>query len=245
MVTGASVDGRVVVVAGATSSSGVATSRALLAAGAHVVAVGSNVERLSAFERSVPGAATRVCDLSKLSAVTELADSVAVEFGAVDGLIHLVGGWRGAAGITAQSDDDWVAMESGFTTLRNTSRAFFDPLVASEAGRLAIVSSSSVERPTAGGASYTAAKAAGESWVRSVADGFRRAQSGHKTAPQPQRAAAVRFAVTAFVDADMRRDNPDKAFAGFTDVDSLGEAVVGLWQGDAAELNDARISLAP
>lgn len=239
-----SVDGRVVVVAGATSSSGVATSRALVAAGARVVAVGWNVERLSAFERSVPDAATRVCDLSKLSAVTELADSVAQQYGAVDGLIHLVGGWRGASGITAQSDDDWAAMESGFTTLRNTSRAFFDTLVASEAGRLAIVSSSSVERPTAGGASYTAAKAAAESWVRSVADGFRRAQSGHKTSRQAQRAAAVRFAVMAFVDADMRRDNPEKTYAGFTDVDALGQAVVGLWQGDAAELNDTRISLA-
>lgn len=238
-----SVDGRVVVVAGATSSSGVATSRALIAAGARVVAVGSNVERLRAFERSVDGAATRVCDLSKLAAVTELASSVSREFGAVDGLIHLVGGWRGAAGITAQSDDDWAAMESGFTTLRNTSRAFFDSLAASEAGRLAIVSSNSVERPTAGGASYTAAKAAAESWVRSVADGFRRAQSGNKTAPMPQRAAAVRFSIMALVDDDMQRDNPEKSYAGFTHVDALGQAVVGLWQGDAAELNDSRIPL--
>lgn len=238
-----SVDGRIVVVAGATSSSGVATSRALIAAGARVVAVGSNVERLRAFERSVDGAATRVCDLSKLAAVTELASSVSREFGAVDGLIHLVGGWRGAAGITAQSDDDWAAMESGFTTLRNTSRAFFDSLAASEAGRLAIVSSNSVERPTAGGASYTAAKAAAESWVRSVADGFRRAQSGNKTAPMPQRAAAVRFSIMALVDDDMQRDNPEKSYAGFTHVDALGQAVVGLWQGDAAELNDSRIPL--
>ena len=238
-----SVDGRIVVVAGATSSSGVATSRALIAAGARVVAVGSNVERLRAFERSVDGAATRVCDLSKLAAVTELASSVSREFGAVDGLIHLVGGWRGAAGITAQSDDDWAAMESGFTTLRNTSRALFDSLVASEAGRLAIVSSNSVERPTAGGASNTAAKAAAESWVRSVADGFRRAQSGNKTAPMPQRAAAVRFSIMALVDDDMQRDNPEKSYAGFTHVDALGQAVVGLWQGDAAELNDSRIPL--
>jgi len=240
-----SVDGRVVIVAGATSSSGVATARALVSAGARVVAVGSNVERLSAFERSVPGASTRVCDLSKLAAVSELASSLTQEFGAVDGLVHLVGGWRGAAGITAQSDDDWAAMDAGFTTLRNTSRAFFDPLVASEAGRLAIVSSNSVDRPTAGGASYTAAKAAAESWVRSVADGFRRAQSGSTTSPQPQRAAAVRFSIMAFVDDDMRRDNPEKSYAGFTDVDALGRAVVGLWQGDAAELNDARLSLTP
>jgi 3-oxoacyl-[acyl-carrier protein] reductase len=240
-----SVENRVVVVAGATSSSGVATSRALLTAGARVVAVGSNVERLSAFERSVPGASTRVCDLSKLTAVTELASSLTQEFGGVDGLVHLVGGWRGASGITAQSDDDWAAMEAGFSTLRNTSRAFFDALVASDAGRLAIVSSSSVDRPTAGGASYTAAKAAAESWVRSVADGFARAQSRRKSEPVPQRAAAVRFSITAFVDADMRRDNPDETFDGFTDVDALGQAVVQLWQGDATQLNDSRISLIP
>jgi 3-oxoacyl-[acyl-carrier protein] reductase len=238
-----SVEGRVVVVAGATSSSGVATSRALVSAGARVVAVGSNVERLSAFGRTVPDAATRVCDLSKLGAVTELAHSLGEEYGAVDGLIHLVGGWRGAAGITAQSDDDWTAMEAGFSTLRNTSRAFFDQLVASEAGRLAIVSSNSVERPTAGGASYTAAKAAAESWVRSVAHGFARAQSRHKTDPSSQRAAAVRFSITAFVDDDMRRENPGRSFASFTDVSTLGNAVVGLWHSSAEQLNDARIPL--
>ncbi|WP_202564203.1 SDR family oxidoreductase [Agreia sp. COWG] len=239
------VSGRVVVVAGATSASGVATSRALLSAGAVVVAVGSNVERLSAFERSVPGASTRACDLSNLSAVTELAASVVRDFGSVDGLIHLVGGWRGASGLTAQSDDDWSAMESGFTTLRNTSRAFFDALVASEAGRLAIVSSSAVDRPTAGGASYAAAKAAAESWVRSVADGFRRAQSGNKDVASEQRAAAVRFVITAFVDEDMRRSSPEKSFASFTDVDAFGAAVVELWAAEAAGLNDSRISLVP
>ena len=239
------VSGRVVVVAGATSASGVATSRALLSAGAVVVAVGSNVERLSAFERSVPGASTRACDLSNLSAVTELAASVVRDFGSVDGLIHLVGGWRGASGLTAQSDDDWSAMESGFTTLRNTSRAFFDALVASEAGRLAIVSSSAVDRPTAGGASYAAAKAAAESWVRSVADGFRRAQSGNNDVASEQRAAAVRFVITAFVDEDMRRSSPEKSFASFTDVDAFGAAVVELWAAEAAGLNDSRISLVP
>lgn len=236
---------RTVVIAGATSASGVATARALLAAGATVVAVGSHPERLTALEETVPGLHTRLCDLSKLAAVTELAEFVAREFGGVDGVINLVGGWRGRSGIVAQTDDDWAALESGFTTLRNTSRAFHAHLLASTDARFAIVSSTAVDRPTAGGASYAASKAAAEAWVAAVADDYRRAQSGNREHQVAQRAAAVRFVITAFVTPDMRAENPDKAYATFTDVSDFGDAVVALWESGADELNGTRIPLTP
>jgi 3-oxoacyl-[acyl-carrier protein] reductase len=238
-----SVEGRIVVIAGATSSSGIATARALGAAGATVVAVGSNQERLDAVAEAAPSIRTRVCDLGDLDAVISLAAGIRSELGGADGLVHLVGGWRGGAGLTGQNDEDWRALEAGFTTLRNTSRAFYDDLVESEAGRLAVVSSTAVDSPTAGAASYAAAKAAAEAWVSATADGFRRAQSGSTSDPEPQRAAAVRFVIRAFVDESMRTAAPEKPFEGHTDVAALADAVVGLWAQDAGELNGARIRL--
>ena len=241
--SGDGVRGRTVVVAGATSESGVATSAALVAAGAVVVAVGSSDERLAALAERVPRVSAAVCDLADPAAVTALAHST----GAVDGLVHLVGGWVGGDGITGQADEGWAAMERSFRTLRNTVLAFYPALVTSPAGRLVFVSSVSVDAPTASGADYTAAKAASESWLRSVADGFATDQAGHaeragdhEHEPAGLRAAAVVFVVKALVDERMRAASPDRRFPGFTDVTTLADAVVALWDSPAADLNGTR-----
>ena len=72
--------------------------------------------------------------------------------------------------------------------------------------------------PTAGGASYAAAKAAAEAWTLAVADGFRRAQSGsprpRNKPPVEQHSAAVIFVVKALVDEAMRAASPERKFPG-------------------------------
>ncbi|WP_291052942.1 SDR family NAD(P)-dependent oxidoreductase [Herbiconiux sp.] len=241
--TGVSPDvtGRRIVVAGATSASGTAVCAALLEAGADVVAVGSDAGRLAELERRAPGITPEVCDLADTAAVDALAARLGAG-GGIDGLIHLVGGWVGGAGIPGQSEEGWAAMERSFRTLRSTTRAFYPALLASPAGRVAFVSSVSVEAPTASGASYTAAKAASESWMRSVADGFRRDAESESQASGGGAAATI-FVVKALVDERMRDASPEKTFAGFTDVRDLATAVLGLWQRPAADLNGARIRL--
>jgi hypothetical protein len=42
----------------------------------------------------------------------------------------------------------------------------------------------------------------------------------------------------------MRLEKPDAAFAGFTGVEELADAVAALWDADAAEINGSRIILA-
>ena len=89
------------------------------------------------------GVTPLVCDLADLAQVRSLHTAVHARLagtgGAVDGVIHLVGGWRGAKGITDQSDEDWEFLERGaITTLRNVTRVFYDDLAASDAGRFAM-----------------------------------------------------------------------------------------------------------
>ncbi|EMY32577.1 short-chain dehydrogenase/reductase SDR, partial [Arthrobacter crystallopoietes BAB-32] len=227
--------------------SGQAVTAALRRAGAEVIAVGSNAERLKQAYGNDDGVSTFVCDLADRAAVEELAASVQ-DRGGADGLVHLVGGWRGGKGITGQSDEDWDFLHRSLvTTLRNTTRAFYPQLAASEHGRAVIVSAAAVDSPTAGGANYAAAKAAAESWMQSMADGFAREQkaaekeTGHSA---PLHAAAVVLVVKALVDGDMRRAEPEKSFEGFTDVAQLGQAVKNLFGTPAAELNGRRIRLA-
>ncbi len=257
--------GRRVVVAGATSESGAAVCAALVGAGVSVVSLGSDEGRLAALAERVPGIHTEVCDLADSAAVdglarrltigsavpapeaasggghtTGMADTAGPAGDGIDGLIHLVGGWVGGKGIAGQTDEGWAAMERSFRTLRNTTRAFYPALLASDAGRVAFVSSVSVDAPTASGANYTAAKAASESWMRSLAHGFRADQAD---TPKGHRAAATIFAVKALVDDRMRAASPEKTFPGFTDFTDLASAVVALWNAPAADLNGARIRL--
>lgn len=248
-----------VVVTGGSGPSGVAVARALHKAGHTVFTVGSDGPRIEAAAAEAGrGVVPLVCDLADLAAVRSLHTSVhamlAGTGGAVDGVIHLVGGWRGAKGITDQSDEDWDFLERGaITTVRNVTRVFFDDLAASDAGRFAMVSSTAVSKPTAGGASYVAAKAAAEAWTLAVADGFRKAQAGpgsdagagDQHVPGEQHSAAVIFVVKALVDAGMRAKSPERTFPGFTDVEDLAAAAVGLFTAPAAELNGRRLPLGP
>jgi 3-oxoacyl-[acyl-carrier protein] reductase len=213
------VAGRTVLIAGATSAAGVAVAHALAKAGAVVIAVGSNAERLQSLRGVVTDAVTYVCDLGDFAAVTDLAATVHEENGQIDGLIHLVGGWRGGGGLLGQTDEDWDFLHRHvLTTLRNTTRAFNNDLLGSHAGRLAIVSSVTVENPTPGGANYAAAKAAAETWTRAVGHGFATAESA---------AAAVIFVVRGLEGLESE----------------LAKRVVNLWEVDPASVNNTRVRL--
>ncbi|AOT04207.1 SDR family oxidoreductase [Arthrobacter sp. U41] len=245
-----------VLVTGGSGPSGIAAARALHNAGHQVFTVGSDGPRIEAAAAEAgSGVIPLVCDLASLADVRSLHAAVHSRLAgaglagsgtAVDGVIHLVGGWRGAKGITDQSDEDWEFLERGaITTLRNVTRVFYDDLAASDTGRFAMVSSTAVARPTAGGASYVAAKAAAEAWTLAVADGFHRDQSGRKQDPVDQHSAAVIFVVKALADAAMRAKAPDRTFPGFTDVEELAAAAVALFSSPAAELNGRRQLLGP
>ncbi|BCT76043.1 oxidoreductase [Sinomonas cyclohexanicum] len=242
----------VVVVAGATSASGRATVAALRAAGATAVAVGSNADHLTeAFGASADahdgGVPQFACDLADLAATQSLAADVRARFGRVDGVIHLVGGWRGGGTFAQQGDADWDFLVRGcVTTLRNTSRAFFDDIAASPTGRFAMVSTTTLARPSAANANYQAAKAAAEAWTRSMAQGLALLQSKRPEkdgGPLPQASAAVVLAVKALLDDAMREASPERTFPGYTPVDVLAERAVTLFSRDAAEINGARIDL--
>jgi len=208
---------RTVVLAGATSEAGLATATALIAAGARVIATGRSEERLAALRDA--GAQTEIADATSFAEMTALAERL----GPVDAVIPLVGGWRGGGGLAGQSDADFDALLPALQAVRATSRAFDAAIRASDAGRFAIVSSTVVTRPLAGGANYSAMKAASEAWARAVAQGYAKAA---RDAGDDLRAASVVFRAEGALQAD-----------------ALSRAVVALWDRDAAALNDTVIAL--
>src|ERR1700712_5727328 len=237
-------DGLVIVVTGATGSAGRATARALAWAGAEVVAVGRDEHRLAALFDDVNGVHPQVADLSDGPRCQALAERIRGRHHRIDGLVHLVGGWRGASRFVENSDDDWAVLSHTLLdSLRHITIALHDDLAASADGRAVIVSAAAVDSPTPGGANYAAAKAAGEAWMLALAESFRRLQSKSKTEPTLQRSAATILVIKALVDRAMRDANPDRPFTGYTDVNALAARIVELFTEEASDINGARVTM--
>lgn len=240
-------EGRVVAVAGAAGPAGRATLLRLAEAGATVVAADADAARLAEAvdaARYAHGGARVVGDTVDLldpDATRAWADRTEKEFGRVDGLVHLVGGWRGSATFAETDLADWELLEKLLIrTVQHTSLAFEGPLARSGDGRYVLVSAAGASKPTAGNAAYAAAKAAAEAWTLALGDAFRKA--GGEAGPT---AAATVLIIKALVHDAMRAERPNAKFAGFTDVKDLARSIVGVWDKPAQEVNGTRQWLTP
>lgn len=204
---------RVVVVTGATGETGRATAAALTEAGHTVIAVGTDAGRLASVEAS----SRIVSDLADPAAASALRDEVLAVAGRLDGLIHLVGGWR-----PGWSDDDAEWLNSRLVTTLLTATAALEPaLTTSPAGRVAILSSTAVSHDGPPTSAYVAAKLAAEAWMRQLTGRW-----------QGTDAAAVIWVARSLGDGE--RD---------TTPDTVARAAVALWETPASELAGARIRL--
>jgi NADP-dependent 3-hydroxy acid dehydrogenase YdfG len=229
-----SLRGSVVVVAGAGGGAGAAVVHRLALGGATVVMANRTLDSLAELTSDVAAAGGTAypyaVDLVDEAATAAWAASVVSEFGRVDGLVHLVGGWRGGKGITETDRADWDWLSDLLVrTVQHTTRGFHDALRASPAGRFVLVSALEASRPTAKNASYAAAKAAAEAWTLAVADSFRDSP-----------AAATIVVVKALLTPAMREAKPDKTFNGYTDVADLADTIADLWDKPAADVNGVR-----
>jgi NAD(P)-dependent dehydrogenase (short-subunit alcohol dehydrogenase family) len=206
--------GKVIVIAGSSSEAGLAVAERLSADGATVVALGSNAERLE----PVRAADRRIVDLRDADAVAAVAAGILADHGRVDGVVHLVGGWSSGHGETGWQ----TLLANNVTTLRNTSLAFRDALLASGDGRFVMISSTTVDAPTWGNANYVTTKAAAEAWTRVFSHNWK----------DEATAAATILVVKSIGDGP-----------GRTPATVLADRIAGLWALPFAELNGARIVL--
>jgi len=224
-------DGRVVVIAGASGGLGPSVARAAADAGARLVLADNDAGRLDSLVAEFPGARGDVVDLLDEAATAAWAK----DLGQVDVLAHLVGGWRG--GITLKDADlaDWALLHDLLVrTVQHTTRAFHDALVASGHGRFILVSSKQAQSPTHDNAAYAAAKAAAEAWTLAYADAFR---------AQKADATANIIVINAITTPKMRADNPVKEFRTFTDAAEIADAIVYLGSDQARKMNGQRLAL--
>jgi len=161
--------GKAAVVTGASKGIGLAVSRALVDAGAHVVG-GARTESQEFKELVQAGQATFVAvDLSDAAGPGELV-AAAVEHGGIDILVNNVGSAKPRPdGFLSITDDDWYSMlPLGLMSAVRTARAAVPAMVERGAGAIVVVGSVNAFLPDPLVLDYSATKAALTSFAKGL-----------------------------------------------------------------------------
>jgi NAD(P)-dependent dehydrogenase (short-subunit alcohol dehydrogenase family) len=233
----AMLDDRVIAIAGVGGGLGPVVAQRLAAAGATVAGTDRSQEALDslATDLDLPPERWdgRAVDLLDEDAARAWCAALVERFGRVDGLVHLVGGWRGGQPLHEAPLSDWALLHDLLVrTVQHTTRAFHDQLAASDHGRFVLVSAKQAQHPANTNAAYAAAKAAAEAWALALADGF-----------EPGGATANIIVVEAILTPRMREEGPEKEFPTFTPAEHLAEAIAFLCSDAAAKMNGQRLRL--
>jgi NAD(P)-dependent dehydrogenase (short-subunit alcohol dehydrogenase family) len=234
---GRSLEGRVIAVAGIGGGLGPSVAARLAEAGAIVAGANRGQADVDEVGEELGLAADRwdgrAVDLTDEDAVAAWRDALVERFGRVDGLVHLVGGWRGGQPLHEAPLADWDLLQALLIrTVQLTSRAFHDQLAASGHGRFVLVSAKQAQKPSNGSAAYAAAKAAAEAWTLAFADGF-----------EPGGATANIVVVDAILTPRMREEAPGKEFPTLTPAEHVADAIAWLCSDAAGEMNGTRLTL--
>lgn len=179
-------------------------------------------------------------DLLDLDQAREWADRTEKEFGRIDGLVHLVGGWRGSSTFSETDLTDWDVLHKLLVrTVQHTSLAFYDALERSGNGRFLLTSAAGASKPTGATPPMPPPR------PRPRPGRWQWRTASARQGEQGPRAAAAILIVKALVNDQMRAERPNAKFAGFTDVTELAEAIAGVWSRPAQEVNGQRLWLTP
>jgi NAD(P)-dependent dehydrogenase (short-subunit alcohol dehydrogenase family) len=230
-------EGQVLAIAGAGGGLGPVVVEHLAAAGATLAATDRDQGTLDRIAADLGLAAERwdgrAVDLLDEDATRAWCAALVERFGRVDGLLHLVGGWKGGQPLHEEPLSDWVLLHDLLIrTVQHTSRAFHDALIESGRGRFVLVSAKQAQAPSNDNAAYAAAKAAAEAWTLALADGF-----------EGTAATANIVVVEAILTPRMREENPEGDFSTFTPAEQLAEAIAFLCSDAAAKMNGQRLPL--
>jgi len=175
----------------------------------------------------------RAVDLLDEEAARGWCAALVERFGRVDGLVHLVGGWRGGQPLHEAPLADWDLLhELLVRTVQHTTRAFHDQLAASAHGRFVLVSAKQAQSPSNTNAAYAAAKAAAEAWTLAFADGF-----------EPGGATANIVVIDALLTPRMREESPGEDFPTFTPAEHVAAAIAFLCSDAGEKMNGQRLPL--
>lgn len=225
-----SAQGKTIVITGATGALGSLTAKTFAARGHWLALLDFDQTKLDSLTRDLnlppERLFTSIVDLRDGQAVRAAAEAVSAKFGGVHALIHLVGGWLGGKTIPETSVDDFNSMlgQHVWTTF-HLFQSFMPLLEKSKWGRVITVSPSTVSAPLPKRGVYTAAKAAQENLVLTLAAELKESN------------VTANIIQVKAIDVDASRKGTG------TTPDEIVAAMLYLFSDEAAKITGARIPL--
>lgn len=228
-------EARVIAVAGGAGNLGPTVVERLAVAGARTCVCGREQAGLDSLAAEIsPPIETDVVDLLDAEATRAWAATLEGRHGRIDGLVHLVGGWRGGTPIEEAPLEDWDWLSALLVrTVQHATQAVAPALLRSGKGRFVLVSTGQAQSPTHPNAAYAAAKAASETWTLALADRFKGTGA----------TANIVVVGGAIITPQMRAESPDKDFSSGTPAEEIAEAIAYLCSDAAASMNGQRVIL--
>ncbi len=155
---------KLVLVTGASSGIGEATAKRYGAAGAHVLLLARNAERLYGVAHAIResgGTATAFpMDLSASEAIREMAARVETDIGTPDILINNAGAGRWLPLVDTSAEDARAMMDVPYLAAFNLTRAFAPAMIARATGNIAFITSPASYLAWPNASAYIAARRA-------------------------------------------------------------------------------------
>ena len=166
-----SLDGKVIIVTGASRGIGAAAAEALAKAGATVVLTARDATLTQQTARSIGGTASaRPCDVSDYAAFEALVTETKARFGRLDALINNAGVIEPITSIADSDPAPWARnVTINLTGAYNAIRAVLPEMLTAGGGTIVNVSSGAAIRPLEGWSAYCSAKAGLHMLTRAVA----------------------------------------------------------------------------
>ena len=230
-------DDPVVLITGATGPLGQVVAQRFGRDGARLALVGRDQGRLAELGEdlgvgsdrwlAVPG------ELTDADAAGAVADAVTGQWGRIDVLLHLVGGWAGGTAVVDLDHDEVRGMlDQHLWTTFHVLQSVVPGMVERGFGRVIAVSSPLAADPGPKGGSYAIAKAAEEALIRSLA----REVSGS--------GVTANLVIVRTIDAKHERETtPTAKNASWATPEEVAETIAFLASPAAAAVTGARIPL--
>ncbi|RJP47969.1 MAG: SDR family oxidoreductase [Anaerolineaceae bacterium] len=165
---------KTIIITGATGVLGSLVAKTFAGRGHNIALLDKDQKKLDSLVRDLSLPSERILaqtvDLLDAQTLQDSAEAVLSKFGSIHALFHLVGGWTGGKTFAETPRDDLEFMlNQHVRTTFNLFKTFEEALSKNNWGRVMIVSASTVPNPPGKSGVYTAAKAAQENMVLSLA----------------------------------------------------------------------------
>ena len=231
----AALDGKVVLVTGATGNLGQVVARKFAGQGAKLVLVARNADDLKALADELGGETmTEAADLGDLESVDALVKRVEARFGGIDVLAHTVGGYAAGkpvheTGIDVLEKVINLNVRPVFVTGGRVAQSMVE---RGQGGKIVVVLAKSALKGSANNGAYTASKAAAQRIVESMALELR------------DQGINVNAVLPSTIDTPQnRKEMPNADPAKWVTVDDLADAILFLASPEAAKVTGTSLEV--